>query len=554
MRSQKLATHFEHPIGIESTEMDDILGYHHPAHIFTRDTYQIMSPLLFESDTEDTSQSTDIKCYQDKTITPLLQIPATPNDLQIFDVQPTINDLRNEYSSRLMDTSSQHNQCCSESLLDSSNHKTIIETKKNTNDHNTYISPSPRVTRSKLLNSRILTRSAKRLHKISECSEYSESPRNAKKARLKKDLSKDKKRSSDGKSSKSTASDKEKNERLLLESIRNTKVRVVLEKLKFPFFQNPHRFNGKFIQPNIVPNIQVDVAINDRDFLNRRLSSLSSDVQMLTERPAVISISSESTIRNEPTSSRRSPDLFESSSLSTNQCSQNSIGIPNGQILMSDADHRISETATSTPNNPNDSTLVPSIFDLFDQDCVATPDIKLLLEENNKKSNQQQHTFEITVNEVFDNVICVADSEETLTPPKANPISECRTVIQNNEQESAVTSDNLDNLIDLTKCSSSQEITPKKRPEIHGLLNRSLGACPSNGSPTLNRSKWLSKPKSSNSDGDLLNRPSPQQQRCRRLDLWFQNDRDKKPRKKGNVDRKRKFSNNLLTSSEEEDS
>lgn len=552
MRSQKLTGRFGTSMAIDSTDLEkeEILCYHHPSYTFNRDTYQ-MSPLLFESDTEDTSQSTEIKCYQEKTITPQSPTTTAPDNLQIFDVLTTLHDLRNEFEiASQLDTSSQHNQCCSETLLNSSNRKTAtIVTKVNTNHD--YVSPSPRVTRLKLLNSRILTRSAKRLHKISEFSEYSESPRNSRKGKTKKDLSSNGRRSSstNAKDAKSMADDSETREQILIESIKKSKVRVVLERLKFPFFQNPHQIGRTFIQPNIVPNIEVDHPDIDLDFLNRRLSS---EVQMFTERSAVISLSSESTIRNASTTPRGSPDLFEnfeSSSISY-LCSQTSFDIPNGQILMPDAERRTSETATSTPNSQHDATLAPSIYDLFD--CV-TPDVNagrqnLLADEDKKLLHQQ--TFEITVNEVFDNVIHVVDSDETITSQiGGNPAVACRTVTQNIEPQQVGTSDALHNFMDLTKCASSQEVTPKKRPEIHDLLNKSLGACPSNVSPTLLRSKWLSKPKSSNSDGDLSHRTT---QRCRRLELWFHN--ETKPRMKGNADGKSKFTNLLLTSSEEEDS
>lgn len=518
MRSQELTERF----GIDAmdSEKEDILCYHHPSFTFNRDTYQ-MSPLLFESDTEDTSQSTEIKCYQEKTITPQ-------------EATPTLQDFRNETSSQL-DTSSPHNQCCSETLLNSSHQRTVIDVKANTNHD--YVSPSPRVTRLKSLNARILTRSAKRLHKISEFSEYSESPRNSRMSKVKKVSRRAASSSSNGKDSKCQAHADEKKEQLLMESIRMSNVRVVVERLKFPFFQNPHQIATKFVQPNIVPYIDVAGPDNDLDFLNHRLSS---EVQMFTERPVVISLSSESTVRNASTSPRASPDLFENfnSSPVSNLCSQSSFDMPNGQRLMPDAERRMSETATSTPNSLRGSAPIPSIHDSFG---CATPDGNVGLEnlwaEDDRKAQQQQHSFEITVNEVFDHVIHVVDSDETIVPPPVD-----------SKPQKINTTDNFVNLVDLTKWASSQEVTPKKRPEMHGLLNKSLGACPSTASPTLNRSKWLSKPKSSNSDGDVSLRTP---QRCRRLELWFRNDPVSKPRKAGNVNGKM---NLLLSSSEEEDS
>lgn len=545
MRSQKPIEHFGSSVCIDSSESEkgDILCYH-PSFEFNRETYQ-MSPLLFESDTDDTSQSTEIKCYQEKTIT-----PPKANNQQFFDILSTLTDLRNEISSQL-DTSSQHNQCCSETLLNLSNHKNLNDTKSNTN--NCYVSPSPRVTRSKLLNSRILTRSAKRLHKISDSNATLGSSRNT---RMRNESNKGRKRSTSVKDSNvtETASHNDINENTLIESIRKSNVKVVLTRLKPPFIQYPTPISAKFIQPNIVPNIELYDTDNELDFLNRRLSS---EVQVFTEKPAVISISSESSVRSESTPylQRVSPDLFENceSSSVSNLCSQNSFDIPNGQVLLSNVD--IAEDTTSTPNDQHNSTLVPSIHDLFDS---VTPDVdacrrKFIDERCNKVAG---HTFEITVNEVFDNVVHLTDSERTLKSQPYNKIDaknktvlpDVRSSARKDKPRNTDKSDNLYNLIDLTKLRSSQEVTPKRRPGITSFLRKSPPSSKLNTSTTLTRSKWLSRPRTSNSDSDLLNRTT---YRCRRLDLWFE---DRGNKSMMEVKKRSKMFDGLLSSSEEDDS
>ncbi|XP_037037768.1 uncharacterized protein LOC119075433 isoform X2 [Bradysia coprophila] len=524
MRSQEPRDHFTTPIRVDSTDSGDIRRQQPSYMLYNRDTYQ-MSPLLFESDTEDTSQSTEFKCYQDPADTAQLNT----NDRQML--LSTLSNLRNEFTSPL-DASSQHNQCCSETLLSSSHHRTVIET----NTNSAYISPSPRVTRSKLWKSKILTRSAKRLHKISELNEYSSGPRSCRKAKTKRDSRKETRTSSDGKDTASKATDKRHQEESLIESIQKSKVSVVLERLKFPFFQNPHQVNGKFAQPNIVPNIVVDNEEDDGlEFLNRRPSS---DVQLISEPPAIISISSESTVRNVSTTPRASPDLFENcdSSSASNLCSQNSIDIPNGQIAMRSSAELIN-SATSTPNNQQTYTLVQSIFDQFDEDRVSS-DVNTarqkLIATNEDASSVPPPTFEITVNEVFDNVIYLTDSEETLTPEIVSRV------------EPPIVSDNV---LSVTKCASSQEVTPKKRPEIRDLLNRSVAGSSTSVSTSFSRSKWLSKPRSSGG-GDMSSRTP---QRCRRLDRCFDSDRDSKPKQSGYVVSQNRFSNILLASSEDDE-
>lgn len=506
MRSQEPAEPFRPATDNKSMDDEEIRCYHNASYIFNRETHE-MSPLLFESDTDnDSSQSTEIKCYQDKTVTTPLQTLQTPNNRQVFELLSSLSGLRNEISLQL-DTSSQHNQCCSETLLNSSNHRTIVEIKANTNE--AHISPSPRVTRSRWWKSKILTRSAKRLHRINEFSEYSESRRGAKKTRAKKDVKKPSVvggRRSHSKTDSSVAASES--------TTTSSKPQVVLERLKFPFFQNPHQTDDAFIQPNIAPNIPIiDDADDGFDFLNRRLSS---EVQIITEHPPVISISSESTVRNP------SPDLFdhfESSSSVSNLCSQNSVDIPNGQTVMRSAELRLSSSSVST----QESTLVPTVIGLSDDDC--TPDARQTLLPETENPLNKTHAFEITVNEVFDNVIRIDDSEGSANPTKSISINRIKSP---------------------TKRPSSQEVTPKKRPEIRGLLNKTVGAAPSiSPAAPLSRSKWLSKPKST---GDVANRTS---QRCRRLELWFPSDKSKsKPKSK--VGRTR-LANLLLSSSEDDD-
>lgn len=532
MRSQKLNEHFGTPICIDSTdsEKEDVLCYHHPSFNFNRDTYQ-MSPLLFESDTEDTSQSIEIKCYQEKTITPQL---SKSSNQQMFDILSTLNNLRNEISSQL-DTSTQHNQCCSETLLNSTRPRTLNETKSNT-----YVSPSPRVTRSKVLNSRILTRSAKRLHNIKD---FSNSPRNSRKPRKRKDL-KGSKSSTNGKDSNvnEKASDTDTNDTMLIESIRQSNNNMIVERPQYTLFQNPNRIEEKFIQPNIVPNIEtLEDADNDLDFLNRRLSS---EVQILTEEPGVITISSES-----PSYTLRvSPDMFENceSSSVSNLCSQNSFDIPNGQVLLQSRERSIGDDTSSSPNNQHNSTLVPFTPHSFNQQLLS-PDVNAARQQLIDKSGNKlvENAFEITANEIFDNVIYITDSEETLTSQRANDL-DCDNKNIPPEEDNPRNIDKSDNLIDVTK-RASQESTPRKRPEIPNLLNKSQRGNQT-ASTTLNRSKWLSKPKSTNSDAEFLNRTS---HRCRRLDLWFQ-DRGSKSMIEGNE--RKNISNVLLSSSEDEDS
>lgn len=542
--TMKFEENFGTPIIVDSTDSEkeddhnrNILTFHRPPYMFNRDTCQ-MSPLLFESDTDDTLQPTEIECYQRRNVTPQL---SKPSNRDIFEILSALKDLRKQTSSSPLGTPSQHNQCCSETLLKSSVHRSV--NKKTINTDNAYISPSPRVTRSRFINSRILTRSSKRLHKISELNTTA-----SKRTRTRREVDKGKKgrtkRNSNNGNDKGSTPGNNNDQEMLIEPMQNSQPKVDLQRVKNPGLENTMEMYENFIQPNIVPNIELhDKCDNDLDFLNRRTSS---DVQIISPKRTIISLSSESSYKSakivtNECDQRYSPDLFENCSAS-NLCSQSSFDIPNGQILLSSQSKN--GLTNTTPNGQHSPSNTPSFVDIFDNHSITVVEAakdKLLDQTNNKFAD---NVFEITTNDMFPNVIQLdSDSESSHLSPLRNT-SSSKDVREMNRAA-------VDNLIDLSKCSSTQEVTPKRMHSFRSLLEKSLQETPLR-SP-LQRSKWLTKRSPSNGDHSLLNKTP---NRCRRLDLWFQ-DNEGEPTSTKLTSRKgetKKICKTVLSSSEDDES